>query len=452
MQEAALEPMSVDRFADLLPVPTYDDFGHALRQAARLLQGRTVWNINGTLNGGGVAELMNSTLPYLLRAGIRTRWLAVETTPEFLDITKRIHNWLHGFPGDDGSLGMRQKEIYDEVMRVNAAEILPHVSPGDVVIVHDPQPAGLLPLLNELGVATVWHCHIGTETPDAYTRQAWRFLHHEVGCADTYIFSRAQYLWDGLDSRKLHVIQPSIDPFSDKNRYLTRDEVDSILREWVPLDVPLVVQAARWDRLKDHAGVMRMFADHLAHTHPGVHLVVAGPEAADVADDPEGAEVFAACSELHASLEPEVRRRVHLLSCPTDNLLVNALQRKAEVVVQKSQAEGFGLVISEAMWKRRPVVASRVGGIQDQIEHGRSGILIDDPTDGAAFARAIGGLLDDPRRATRLGVAAEQRVIEHFLTTRQLTETVRLLSTLRRPWRRRGPSPAGDAGLAPRSG
>jgi trehalose synthase len=194
------------------------------------------------------------------------------------------------------------------------------------------------------------------------------------------------------------------------------------------------LQVSRWDRLKDPIGFIRMFDEHLADL-PDVHLVHAGPSTEGVDDDPEGAEVLAACEETWRSLAPDVQDRVHLLSLPMDDVdenahIVNALQRRADVVVQKSLQEGFGLTVSEAMWKSRPVVASRIGGIQDQIEHGTSGLLVDDPYDLDGFASAVRSVLEDPACARRLGEAAHERVHDHFLGPRILTQYAELACEL----------------------
>jgi trehalose synthase len=432
MREATIEAQPHARLASLIPTEAYETFVASLEKAGDLLRGRTFWNINATLTGGGVAELLGATLPYLCQAGTHCRWVMMDSNPEFLDVTKRLHNWLHGFPGDNGKLGAPEKRLYDKVAEDNAAQLLGMVRPHDIVVVHDPQPAGLVPRLKELGAQVVWHCHIGTDTPNDLTRRAWSFLSDDVSAADAFIFSRAGYLWDGLDPARMRVIQPSIDPFSPKNIDLSNP--DTQLAELdIPVDVPIVTQVARWDKLKDHAGVMRLFAEYLTHTE--AHLVVAGPAVDGVSDDPEGAETMRECATVYASLDSLLRERIHMMSLPMDDidanaLLVNALQRRSDVVVQKSLAEGFGLVVAEAMWKRRPMVASRVGGIQDQIEHGISGMLVDDPRDGEAFARAIATLLDDARTASEMGERARQRVIDRFLTNRQLTETLELLASL----------------------
>ena len=197
----------------------------------------------------------------------------------------------------------------------------------------------------------------------------------------------------------------------------------------------MVLQVSRWDRLKDMVGVLTGFADHLDDLPEDVHLMLAGPDVAGVTDDPEGAEVLAECRAAYFDRPPEVRRRIHLCSLPMDDIdenayLVNALQRHASVVVQKSLIEGFGLTVTEPMWKGRPVIASRVGGIQDQIVHGESGVLLDDPADSEAYAAALAQVLGDPEFAARLGEAAHERVRDRYLGDRHLMQYVDLFEQL----------------------
>jgi trehalose synthase len=205
--------------------------------------------------------------------------------------------------------------------------------------------------------------------------------------------------------------------------------------EPVPDDARLITQVSRWDRLKDPIGVLRGFVEHLPDMD--AHLLLAGPSVAAVADDPEGAEVLAEVDAYRRELDPAVRRRVHMAALPMDDIqenaaIVNAIQRRSDVVVQKSLAEGFGLTVAEAMWKSRPVVATRAGGIQDQIVDGRSGVLLDDPHDLATMGAALRRLLGDPAYARRLGEAARRRVEEHFLGTRSLIQYEQLLADLLR--------------------
>ena len=467
LNEASIAPLSAARFDQLLSTTAYEEFEHALRRSVEALRGRTVWHINTTLKGGGVAEMLGALLPYVRGAGIACRWVVLTGGDDFLTVTKRIHNRLHGFEGDEYDLGEPEARLYADTLAANASALLPLIRPGDLVFVHDPQTAGLIPALKRQGAIAIWHCHIGTEAPNDTVRRAWDFLTDHVSPADRYIFSRRDYLWDGLDADRHRVIRPSIDAFAIKNEHLDSGTTEAILAAAgvvdaepgraptfvrrdgttatvtrkvaivsggarVPNGVPIVMQASRWDRLKDPIGVMKLFSEHLSATHPDTHLLLIGPSMDGVADDPEGSQVLEECVAVHASLPPAIRERTHLMCPPTEDTdeadaIVNAVQRRADVVIQKSLAEGFGLVVSEAMWKQRPVVAARVGGIQDQIEHNRSGILIDDPSDGAGFARAVGQFLDDAERARTVGAQARARVLDTYLTPRQLRDTMDLI-------------------------
>jgi trehalose synthase len=463
---AALDPA---RFSGTVSAPLYDDFQHAAEQARKLLAGRVVWNINTTAHGGGVAEMLRSLLGYVRGAGIDARWEVITGDSEFFRVTKRIHNNLHGSAGDGGELDGAERAVYNAVLDTNADALRACVRANDVVIVHDPQTAGLIPAIRDIGARVIWRCHVGTDTPNDLVRRAWAFLLPDVVQADAVIFSHSAFAWKGIDEARIHIVAPSIDAFSPKNYELDADTVQLILgaarivdggRQGtpsfvrqdgsaaridsrariiddvpIPSGVPVVTQVSRWDRLKDPVGVLQGFVDHVAPRHPNSHLALAGPDVAAVSDDPEGAEVLAEVAEWRGGLAEAMRDRVHLLCLPMHDdevnaVMVNALQRHATVAVQKSLAEGFGLTVAEAMWKGRPVVASRVGGIQDQIVDGVSGLLLDDPTDLRAFGGAVSELLDDPRRAAAMGDSAREHVRELFLGPRHLIQYVDLLNTL----------------------
>jgi trehalose synthase len=433
-----------------------------------LLDGRTLWNANSTARGGGVAEMLQSLVGYVRGAGIDGRWVAVDGDPDFFRVTKRLHNRLHGHPGDGGPLGDAERAVYERRCIANAELLAARLGPRDVVILHDPQTAGMIPRLRATGVPIIWRAHVGLDLPNDAAREAWRFLIGDVERADAFVFSRPAYSWEGLDPAKLTVIAPSIDAFSPKNHVMSFTGVTAVLRAAglaadhhhepraiferpdgsvgrvrhrarlveeaeLLLDVPLLAQISRWDRLKDPAGVLRAFVEYVpAGEDP--HLVLAGPDVTAVDDDPEGAEVFAEVEAVWRRLPPEPRRRVHLALLPMEDadenaVIVNALQRRADVVAQKSLAEGFGLTVAEAMWKGRPVVASRIGGIQDQIEDGRTGHLVE-PEDLETFGVRVAELLDDPHAAERMGEAAQVRVRDHFLGPRHLAQYVDLLDGL----------------------
>jgi trehalose synthase len=429
-------------------------YGAIVEAARRALDGRSVWHLNSTPEGGGVAELLRANLPYLSGDGIRARWGVLDGDGRFFLVTKRLHNRLHGVLGDGGPLGEAERAHYDSVIERNAEQAAAVVEPGDVVVVHDPQPLGLVPALREAGATVIWTCHVGVDVPNDITRSAWAFLLPDVRAADASTFTRAAYVWEGLEGAVVRLIPPCIDIASPKNVSISRTRRDAILRAagvlapsrpgevgaqaqmgqdgYPPPGASIVTQVSRWDALKDPVGVVRGFVDE--PRLDDAHLILAGPAPSGVADDPEALEVLGEVDDLRTSLPPRKRTRVHLANLPTDDLvenarIVNALQRRADVVVQKSLAEGFGLTVSEAMWKARPVVATDVGGIRDQIEDGVTGRLVA-PRDLETFGRAVRGLLDDPHGAERMGEAAQIRVRDRFLGPRHLGQYVDLLDSV----------------------
>jgi trehalose synthase len=456
-------PVGAERLRDVLSEEQLRAFAKGAEQARALLDGRTVWNVNSTAKGGGVVELLRPLVGYARGVGVDCRWQVIGGNPEFFDVTKRLHNRLHGAEGDGRPLDDAARRIYERTLRAEGAALGARIRPQDVVILHDPQTAGLVEPLRRTGARVVWRCHIGLDEPNSTVRDAWAFLSPYVESADAFVFSRAAFVWEHLDPRRIHVIAPSIDAFAPKNQDLDADTVCAVLLaagivrdgppptsatfarqdgspgrvsrradlfEDAPLERgdPVVVQVSRWDELKDPLGVIRGFAEHV----PEAHLVYAGPAVSSVADDPEGEQVLREAKRLRERLPAAARRRLHLaclrMEDPEENaIIVNALQRHARVVVQKSLAEGFGLTVAEAMWKARPVVASRIGGIQDQIIHGRCGVLLDDPQDLAAFGDAVAALLSDTARAERMGDAARERVRSDFLSSRSLLDHLRVV-------------------------
>ena len=463
LEEVPVAAISPERFRPLLG-ESYSQVEDAIRKASEVLSGRVVWHVNSTARGGGVAELLQSLLAYGRGAGVDLRWLTISGNPDFFRVTKRLHNHLHESPGDGGSLGDDERRIYDAAQVEAAAELTERVRPGDVVYIHDPQPAGLVPHVKTAETSVVWRCHVGIDHPGELARGAWAFLRPYVDDADAYVFSREAFVWEGLAPERVWIVPPSIDVFSPKNEDLEPEAVRSILaviglaehgdfsralfnrmdgsRSRVnrsaeldqdgplPDDAPVVSQVSRWDRLKDPVGILRSFADHVRDEE--AHLLLVGPSVAGVADDPEGAEVLSEVRAHRDQLPAGRRARVHLASLPMEDVeenaaMVNAVQRRSDVILQKSLAEGFGLTVAEAMWKAKPVVAGRVGGIQDQIVDGVSGVLVDDPADLESVARAVDELLAHPERAREIGEAARQRVIEGFLGTRHLVQYMNLL-------------------------
>lgn len=473
MQEILIEPVPMDRFKDLLSTARILRLSAAAEEARDLTRGRVVWNVNATARGGGVAEMLQTLLSFVRGVHVDTRWLVLTGGPEFFRVTKRVHNMLHGEPGDGGPLAANEVEVLRTALAADAAELTGLVSAGDVVILHDPQTAGLVEPMVACGAHVVWRCHVGRDTTNAATDAAWAFLRPLITTADAFVFSRAGYAPTWCRGDRLRVIPPSIDPFSAKNCRLTDLEVQSSLsraqlvdaemdatalgfarREGgtgvvrshtgllvegprVPERARLVVQVSRWDRLKDMSGVLEGFVGAMATLPGDVHLMLVGPDVAGVSDDPEGAATLARCRAQWAGLPPEQQERVHLVCLPMDDVdenahLVNAVQRRASVVVQKSLQEGFGLTVAEAMWKQRPVVASAVGGICDQIDDGATGLLLHDATDLKGLGDLLRRVLEDPALAGRLGQRAHDSVHEHFLGDLHLEAHVDLLRWLLR--------------------
>ena len=473
MREVTIDAIPLDRLASLLEPERVARMTEYAERARDLLRDRTVWNVNATASGGGVAEMLQALLAYSRGAGVDARWLVLDGTPAFFGLTKRLHNNLHGSLGDGGPLGDAERTTYEDVLGQNLEQLRRHVRPGDVVLLHDPQTAGLVPGVRALGAHVVWRSHIGRDTPHELADTGWAFLRTYVDRADAVIFSRGAYAPAWVDQNKVWIIPPSLDPFTAKNTDIPPDDVEAVLRHAgladtteghgryvfarrdgsngevrrheglieggrpVPDHARVVLQVSRWDHLKDMGGVLTGFADHLSRLPDDVHLMLVGPETSGVSDDPEGAEVLEECKGLRLELPEAARQRIHLCSLPMDDgdenaYLVNALQRHATVVVQKSLLEGFGLTVTEPMWKAKPVIGSRIGGIQDQIVHGESGLLLDDPSDLDAFGAALDRLLGDEALAARLGENARERVREQYLGDRHLMQYVDLFEQLYR--------------------
>jgi trehalose synthase len=464
MEIVQIPTLSFDRFVPVIGRTGAERLRHTVGDARALLDGRVIWHVNSTASGGGVAEMLQTFLGYERGAGIDARWLVIEGNAEFFTLTKRIHHNLHGRDGDGRGYSAGDEDLYDEVMQRNARKLLSHVRAGDVVVLHDPQTAGLTTALKRAGAFVVWRCHVGCDQVNAIVRRVWRFLEPRLESADCFVFSRSEYVPTWLRGGPTYIVPPAIDAFSAKNVPISRGSVRAILHrigllahgstngeldftrtngssgrverkavifQTAPIPswrVPVITQVSRWDPLKDMQGVMRGFAVRL-DAMDGAHLVLAGPDVSGVTDDPEGVRVWEECVALWRDLPQHTQDRVHLASLPMDDveenaMMVNALQRHASVVVQKSLEEGFGLTVTEAMWKGRAVVASAVGGIQDQISDGTHGLLLDDPTDLTAFSHALELLLHDHALVRRLGRNARRRAIAKYLAPRRLAQLV----------------------------
>jgi trehalose synthase len=472
LNEVEVVRASLDRFGTVIGQAALSDAKQRAAATRKQMEGRTWWNVNSTSQGGGVAEMLHVLLPYVLEAGIQTRWTVLDGNDDFFRVTKRLHHALHGSAGDESPLDQAQHDAYEAVLQEKLDPLLDAVKANDVVLLHDPQTAGMVQPLVDAGALVVWRCHIGSDVRNEETRRGWKFLEPYLTAAAGTVWSREAYIPDSIAKAHAVVIAPSIDAFSPKNQELDQDQTRAILAKTgliagpdgqqdvsssrpdgttvtverqaavvrgadpPPADAPVVCQISRWDPLKDHLGVMHAFASLLEDGSAGdAHLILAGPDVTAVADDPEGAGTYAELLTAWEELERPCRERVHLANLPMADadenaVMVNALQRHASVIVQKSIQEGFGLTVTEAMWKARPVLASAVGGILDQITDGKQGLLLADPTDLAAAAAGMRRLLQDDALAERLGAAAKERVRDQFLGVRHLTQYADLLATL----------------------
>src|SRR6476469_1083912 len=307
MVEVAEHPP--ERFESVLEPEPFEKLSAGIHRARELLGERTVWNVSSTAKGGGVVELLLPLIGYAKGAGVDARWAVIEGNPEFFTVTKRIHNNLHGYEGDGGALDDEARKTYEDALEANATELVEVVKADDIVILHDPQTAGLTGPLKRAGAKVVWRCHIGIDAPDDLARRAWDFLRVDVEQADAYVFSREAFVWEGLDDDQGEIIAPSIDAFNAKNQELDAGQVAAILAaagivdggdgdptfkrgdgsearvesqaqlfedSRVTPEDAIVLQVSRWDRLKDPGGVIRGFAEHACHD-TGAHLIYAGP-------------------------------------------------------------------------------------------------------------------------------------------------------------------------------
>jgi len=408
-----LIPKSLDDYRPIVGDERVDE----IRQLAKDLAGARVLHVNATSFGGGVAEILNTLVPLMIDAGLQADWQVIRASDEFYNVTKAMHNSLQGMFID------WTPEMRDIWLRQNALNAELFDERYDFVVIHDPQPAGLRACVRErdanlAGGYWTWRCHIDLTEAQV---QIWELLKPYISQFDGAIFTAAEYIKDDLQGPKRFVVPPAIDPLSAKNAEIPGETSHQILRRYgVDHRRPFVTQISRFDPWKDPLGVIEVYRI-VKREFPGLQLLLIASMAHD---DPEG----------WAWYEKTVRRAgedfdIHILSNlnGVGNLEVNAFQRTAQVVIQKSVREGFGLVISEALWKQRPVVAGRVGGIPLQLIDGETGFLVSTTEE---CAERVADLMREPALANRMGATGREFVREHFLITRYLRDYLRIFRTL----------------------
>lgn len=379
-----------------------------LSALAGKLSGKVLQNINSTFTGGGVAEILTRMVPLLNQLGVNTRWTTIKGSEEFFSVTKKFHNALHG---RKEHISPEDYSLFLEVNKRNTEKL---EFQGDIIFIHDPQPVALVTEKKELGEKWIWRCHIDVSNPD---RKVWEFVRNFIIEYDAAVFSAPNFAQQ-LPIRQF-LISPSIDPLSDKNKELSQETIDSVLSKYgLDKGKPIIAQISRFDYLKDPLGVIHAF--EMIRKSIDCQLVLAGGTSAD---DPESEKVLGEVRE-RASNNPDI----HILVIPQDSdIEINALQRAATVILQKSIKEGFGLTVTEALWKGKPVVASAVGGIPLQVKNKFTGLLCHS-VEGAAYA--IKRLLSNPEYARWLGNNGREHIRQNFLLTRHLKDYLLLFISL----------------------
>lgn len=461
-----------------------EKFLETTKQSVEDLKGCTIWMINSTATGGGVAEMLPSQMRIMRYLGVKIEWMVIEANDQaFFNLTKRIHNAIHG--SGDGIFTDEDRAIFEKVNAQNAEKAIAAINDGDLVVIHDPQPMPLAAMIRKKRkVKTLWRCHIGLEQENATTKGVWSFLSNYYDSYDHFVFSLTSYVPEAL-IEKTSIIPPAIDPLSHKNRILWMSKClgilqqSGIIREQLPvlyanyknqvrrvmpdgsfntvnhdeeLDIifhPTILQISRWDRLKGFKELMDAFVlmkkenqkktdktslayRRIRHTR----LALGGPDPAFVSDDPEGMAVLNELIEQYKEMTPELQQSIALLLLPLDNpkenaLIVNALQRCATIVVQNSIQEGFGLTATEAMWKQRPVLVSGAAGLRAQVQHDINGKINADPSNIAQLAEALEEMLSNPKERDKWGFNGQIRVVENFTLFSQIQSWLATLAKVR---------------------
>jgi trehalose synthase len=465
---AAVREMTVPRrsrenFAAIYPA------GHrraerALELAQGALAGRAIWHVTYSSpqgDGTGVAEMLRSLLGYTRDSGLDAHLLGASADSGFRTVSRRIYHRLYGSEGDGGPLADEERRVIESVGAEHAELLSGRVREGDIVFLHD--LPGLVSPMKELGARVIWRSHLGVEEPNRWAREAWEFLWPMVTEADGCVFSRSEYAWEMIPPDRVAVLKPTVDPFSPKNEEIRPEVVLAIVDQIglgdsgietvpvfarpdgtpyrlsataeidqaapLPAQAPLALQVSGWERLKAQRGLLELFAAELRDST--AHLVIAGPMVESRHELGEEDEVLDELRAAREALPAPTRARVHLVQLPLGDhdenaIMVNALQRRADVIVNNAEREAFGLSIAEAMLKGLPILARRTGGTEEQIVDGVSGILVE-PGDDAAFATRLRELLADWRRREVLGIGARAQAMKGSLTIDHLADYIEVI-------------------------
>lgn len=471
----------IDQYSDDKGLPTRDEVFTILKDALTLPFNLKVWNISSSSRCRELSEDIRAVMPFMNSIGVACRWLRIHGDEDFFKIGKRLNDGFYSSSGKGaGNLCEFERRHYEEIMEENIDSILSKMNATDfnICILNDPLTAGLIPLLKAKGIKCIWRLSSTSENKiEHYSMRSWNFIKRYVQKADSVISSYSSMHSAFLNEigAKLSIITPSIDTLSAKNRVMDSKTIDGILYHMGILDAEgiegrpecsptffrsdgkkdrvrrhadvfstgklpnskdrMILHLSRWNSLKDKVGIMRSFADYVIQHFSDVYLLLAGPAVMSVEDDPEQLDSYSYCVKEWARLPEQIQSKVIITCLPVKDMqenwaMVNALQRKASVIVHKSLQDGFGLGILEALWKGKPVVATAVGGIPKQIKHRQNGLLIEDPTDLKGFGEAIVEFLKNHDLEMRLGNDAHVGISQKFLPHHSVRKYLELFQDL----------------------
>jgi trehalose synthase len=392
LQKIKTRSISFHQYKDFISKDLYEQ----IVVLAKGLRGLSVVHVNATARGGGVVEILEGLVPILNDLGIDTSWYVIEAEENFFQVTKFLHNALQG---KRGYLTCAQKKIYLSQSRKTAQEMAKIV--GDIWVIHDPQPAATIQYLNGAIKPAIWRCHLDLSSPNI---NVWHYLLQFALQYDRFVFTLPEYIPCDLPKEKVFTSYPTIDPLSEKNKFMTQTEAAKVISIFgIDTNRPLVTQVSRFDPWKDPLGVIEAYRI-VKKKIPKLQLALVGEMATD---DPEGERIYKIALKK-AVADPDI----YLLVLPHSDLVINAFQTGSSVIVQKSIREGFGLTVTEAMWKGKAVIGGNIGGIRMQIDDGKNGFLVNNP---AECAEKIVKLVRSQELREKLGSKAKEKVKENFL-------------------------------------